>query len=144
MARVPYRYPSLEDFLTANELPVDGELENGWGAPLSVKGLVLEAAVLFADIARFTERTADMTPVETLAYVNTFFTWITAEALRDQGIIDKYIGDAMMVVFAEELGSEHPFADAVRTAVRMCENDVLRQNDAHKPVHGRGPYARSR
>jgi class 3 adenylate cyclase len=126
LKRVRYRYPSLDDFVTANELTVDGVLDDGWGAPLSVKGRELEAAVLFADISSFTERTADLSPVETLAYVNTFFTWITAEALREgPGIIDKYIGDEVMVVFASEFGSDDPFEDAVKAGLRMCENDVL-------------------
>jgi class 3 adenylate cyclase len=123
---VSYRYPSLEDFLTANELTVDGVLDDGWGASLSVKGRELEATILFADITDFSGRTADLTPAETLAYVNTFFAWITAEALRDTpAIVDKYIGDEVMVVYAREFGSKNPFVDAVRAARWMCENDVL-------------------
>lgn len=126
MARTRFRYRSLEDFVTANELSVDAVLEDGWGAPLSVKGRELEAAALFADISSFTERTADMSPVETLAYVNTFFAWMTAEALNEgPGIIDKYIGDEVMVVYAKEFGSEDPVGDALRAGYRMCRNDVL-------------------
>lgn len=70
----PWRYTSLEDFLTAAELSVDGRLDDGWGADVFIKGRELEnAAVLFADISGFSARTADMTPTETLIYVNTFF-----------------------------------------------------------------------
>jgi class 3 adenylate cyclase len=57
--------------------------------------------------------------------VNWFFTWVTAEALRGgKGIIDKYIGDEMMIVFSREFGSEDPFAEAVHTAGWMGKNDV--------------------
>lgn len=126
MARTRFRYHSLEDFVTANELTVDAVLDDGWGANFSVKGREIEAAVLFADITAFSTRTAAMTPVETLAYVNRFFTWMTAEALNEgPGIIDKYIGDEMMVVYAKDFGSEDPFQDAVRAATRMCQDDVL-------------------
>lgn len=121
-----FRYRSLEDFVTANELTIDAVMDDGWGAPMSVKGRDIEAAVLFADISTFTERTADMTPVETLTYVNHFFTWMTAEALNERpGVIDKYIGDEVMVVFSDQLGSDNAFSDAVRAAVRMAENDVM-------------------
>jgi class 3 adenylate cyclase len=55
-------------------------LDDGWGAQFAVKGRELEATILFADIADFSGRTADLTPTETLAYVNNFFAWISAEA----------------------------------------------------------------
>ncbi len=123
---VRYRYPSLEDFLTASELTVDGTLNDGWGAQFAVKGREIDATILFADISDFSGRTADMTPTETLAYVNNFFAWISAEALRDtNAIVDKYIGDEVMVVYSREFGSEDPFLDAVRAARWMCENDAL-------------------
>jgi class 3 adenylate cyclase len=123
---VRYRFPSLEDFLTASELTVDGTLDDGWGASFAVKGRELEATILFADISDFSGRTATMTPTETLAYVNNFFAWISAEALRDtNAIVDKYIGDEVMVVYAREFGSEDPFVDAVQAARWMCEHDAL-------------------
>jgi hypothetical protein len=121
-----WRYPSLEDFLTASELTVDGRLDDGWGGDVFVKGREIEATTLFADISSFSARTADMTPTETLVYVNTFFTWITEEALRHSaGVVDKYIGDEVMVIFAEEFGSKDSFVDAVRAARWICEHDVL-------------------
>jgi class 3 adenylate cyclase len=123
---VRYRCPSLEDFLTASELTVDGTLDDGWGASFAVKGRELDATILFADISDFSGRTADMTPTETLTYVNNFFAWISAEALRDtNAIVDKYIGDEVMVVYAREFGSADPFLDAIQAARWMCEHDAL-------------------
>lgn len=64
--------------------------------------------------------------METLVFVNNFFTWITAEGLRGRpGIVDKYIGDEIMVVFSTEFGSEDPVVDAVLTARAMIDGDVL-------------------
>ncbi len=124
--RRPFKYRALEDYLTSSELTVDGTVDDGWGAPLSIKGKEIEAAVLFADVSAFTERTADMTPVETLMFVNHFLTWMTAEALSNgHGIIDKYIGDEVMVVYSREFGSEDPLLEAVRAAVRMARHDVM-------------------
>lgn len=123
---ITYDYHSLEDFLTANMLTVDAQWNDGWGADFPVKDREIEATVLFADITAFSARTADLDPTETLAFVNNFFTWIAAEALRGRpGIVDKYIGDEVMIVFSEEFGSEDPFVDAVQTARWMGEKEVL-------------------
>lgn len=122
---VTYRYNSLEDFLISQPLNVNGIADDGWGATFPVKGREIEASILFADISAFSSRTLELTSTETLAYVNNFFTWITAQALRDRpGIVDKYIGDEIMVVFSKEFGSEDPFADALQTARMFAENDL--------------------
>ena len=82
--------------------------------------------ILFSDISSFSARTLDLTPVETLGFVNNFFSWITAEALQGgRGIVDKYIGDALMIVFSKEFGAEDPFVEAVQAARWMGEHDVL-------------------
>ena len=123
---VKYRYNSLEDFLATKPLSVDAECDDGWGASFPVKGREIDATILFSDISGFSKRTLDLSPTETLIFVNNFFAWISAEALRGRpAIVDKYIGDEIMVVFSKEFGSEDPFVDAVTTARRMCENDAL-------------------
>ncbi len=121
-----YRYQSLEDFLIANELTADGQLDDGWGASFPVKGREIDAVVLFADISAFSARTRDLSPTETLIFVNNFFAWISAEALHGRpGIVDKYIGDEIMIVFSKEFGSDDPMNDAIRAAFDMAEHDVL-------------------
>lgn len=123
---VRYPYASLEDFLNSHQLTVDGELDDGWNARFMVRGREIHAAVLFADISGFSARTADLDPTETLAFVNHFFAWITAEALRQRpGIVDKYIGDELMIVFSEEFGSSDPFRDALQAARWMGQNDAF-------------------
>lgn len=123
---VKYPYHSLEDLLAAQMQTVDGAVDDGWGATYPVKGREMEATVLFADITGFSARTVDLDPTETLIFVNHFFSWISAEALRGRpGIVDKYIGDEVMVVFSKEFGSDDPFRDAVQTARWMGQNDVF-------------------
>ena len=126
LSTVKYRYSSLEDFLISNPLSVDAQLDDGWGALYPVKGREVNAAVLFSDMSSFSQRTLSLSPTETLIFVNNFFAWVTAEALRrTHGIIDKYIGDEMMIVFSDEFGSEDPFQEAVQTARWMAENDCF-------------------
>jgi class 3 adenylate cyclase len=120
------RYHSLEDFLISSELTVDGQLDDGAGAMFPIKGREIEATVLFADISGFSRRTLELSAAETLIFVNNFFTWISAEALRNRnGVIDKYIGDEIMVVFSKEFGSADPFVDAVQAARWMGDHDAL-------------------
>lgn len=121
-----YRFRSLEDFLISTTLTVDGQLDDGWGAMFPVKGREIEATVLFSDIAGFSRRTLDLNPTETLIFVNNFFAWISAEALGEtKGIVDKYIGDELMIVFSKEFGSDDPFREAIQAARWMAEHDAL-------------------
>lgn len=122
---IKYRYNSLEDYLISSYLNVNGVADDGWGASYPVKGREIEATVLFADISSFSSRTLNLSSTETLIYVNNFFTWITAEALRDRpGIVDKYIGDEIMVVFSKEFGSEDPLVDAIQAAKAIGDRDL--------------------
>lgn len=126
---IKYKYNTLEDFLISHPLNVDVEADDGWGAKFPIKGIEIDATVLFADITGFTKRTSDLSPTETLIFVNNFFSWITAEAIKDRPcIIDKYIGDEVMLLFSKEFGSDDPFQDAVQAARWMVENDFLAFN----------------
>jgi len=123
---VKYKFNTLEDFLISHKLTVDTVLDDGWGAYFPVKGIELEATILFADISGFSLRTLNLSPVETLIFVNNFFSWITAEAIKNRPcIVDKYIGDEVMLLFSKEFGSDDPFLDALQTARFMVERDAL-------------------
>src|ERR1035438_1337606 len=121
-----YPYNSLEDYLQSNRLDVDGLLDDGWGASFPVKGRIIDAVVLFADMASFSSRSSELSPIETLIFVNNFFAWISAEGLKGRpGIVDKYIGDEVMAVFSKDFGSEDPLVDAVDAGRWMSERDLL-------------------
>ncbi len=121
-----YHYNTLDDYLISQPLHIDGLLDDGGFENFCVKGRELDATILFADISSFSSRTQELTATETLIFVNHFFAWITAEAIGHSGVIvDKYIGDAIMLVFSKEFGSEDPFIDAILAARRMAEHDVF-------------------
>src|ERR1035441_3176854 len=118
-------YRSLENFLISSPLSIDSQLTDAWNTEFTVKGREIEATVLFGDMGDFTTRTRKMNSTGTLLFVNEFLTWVTHEAVMlFHGIIDKYIGDEIMIVFSREFGSEDPVVDAVRTARWMGERDV--------------------
>lgn len=97
------------------------------------------ATVLFCDLRGFTsfaERTAPEQVVETL---NEFFTEMTSWARTCGGSIDKFIGDAVLVIFGLfEPEGEHPHAaaDGLRCALgmraRLAELNARRE-DADRP-----------
>jgi class 3 adenylate cyclase len=121
-----YAYNSLEDYLQSHRLDVDGLLDDGWGSAFPVKGRVIDAVMLFADMTSFSSRSDHLSPVETLVFVNNFFAWISAEGLKGgHGIVDKYIGDEVMVIFSKDFGSEDPLAEAVNAGRWMVERDAL-------------------
>ncbi|HKQ48538.1 MAG TPA: adenylate/guanylate cyclase domain-containing protein [Phycisphaerae bacterium] len=126
MGSVTYKFASLQDYVLSFPLSVEGTVDDGWGANVVVKGVETVAAILFADISGFTRRTSELSSTETLIFVNNFLSWITAEALKGgPGIVDKYIGDEIMVVFSQDFGSEDPFLDALNAARWMAERDEL-------------------
>ncbi|HXI13241.1 MAG TPA: adenylate/guanylate cyclase domain-containing protein [Thermoanaerobaculia bacterium] len=119
-------FNSLEDFLKSQRLTIDGLGEDGWGGSFPVKGREIEATILFADISNFSGHTSTLSSTETLAYVNLFFSWISAEGLSGtSGIVDKYIGDEIMIVFSREFGSSDAFAEALSAARGFGERDAF-------------------
>ncbi len=106
MKTINYRFNSLEDFLISSTSTVDGQLDDGWGALFRVKGREIAATVLFSDIAGFSRRTLDLNPTETLIFVNNFFSWISAEALREsKGIVDDRMFSSTITFPACEWGA---------------------------------------
>jgi adenylate cyclase len=86
---------------------------------MSLGGEKLEVTILFTDIRSFTTISENMDPQALVALLNEYFTEMVAIVLGQDGVVDKYIGDAIMVVF----GAPEPMADdalrAVRSAVGM-------------------------
>ncbi|NMB74450.1 MAG: adenylate/guanylate cyclase domain-containing protein [Myxococcales bacterium] len=75
-----------------------------------------ELSVLFSDIRDFT-RLSEQTPPDALVrFLNAYFAPMTGTVLECGGLLDKYIGDAIMAVF----GAPRRRADHARQAVRCA------------------------
>lgn len=119
-----YQFRTLEDFMTTTRLDINEIADDGWGAPIPIKAVEIQAVILFADISSFSKRTAGLSPIETLYFVNHFFAWTTSEAIRGTPcIIDKYIGDEIMLLFSERFGSSNPVDEALKTAQAFGNRD---------------------
>jgi len=71
--------------------------------------------IMFSDIRDFTPLSESMTPTENFEFINSYLSQMEPVISKHRGIIDKYIGDAIMALFA------HGADDAVSGAVAMLE-----------------------
>jgi adenylate cyclase len=81
---------------------VEGLIE---GPALAAEGQRRVMTVLFCDVKGFTSTSEGMTPQGLVKVMNRYFSTMSAPIRHHQGIIDKYIGDAIMAYWGP------PFAD---------------------------------
>lgn len=74
-------------------------------------------SVLFSDIRDFTSITENMTASESFAFINEYLQVMEPIIEKNNGFIDKYIGDAVMALFPDKNGAD----DAVRAAIDMMD-----------------------
>ena len=77
------------------------------------------ATVLFTDIRDFTRLTEKLDAQETVRLLNEFFTVMVDCVLKEGGMLDKFIGDALMAEFGIPLAHEDDEDRAVRSAILM-------------------------
>ncbi|KAJ3300723.1 hypothetical protein HK104_006021 [Borealophlyctis nickersoniae] len=78
-----------------------------------------KVAILFSDIRSFTTLAESMEPHEVVDLLNAHFSDAVNAIMAEQGILDKYIGDAVMAVFGVPFVSEEDSTHACSTALRM-------------------------
>lgn len=77
--------------------------------------------ILFCDIRNFTSISEKMSPTLLVTTLNKLFGPLTTIVLANKGMLDKYIGDAMMVLFNAPVDVENHAEKAVLTALEMIE-----------------------
>jgi adenylate cyclase len=118
--------PSVRDRLLAGTLELGGELRT--------------ASVLFCDLRNFTAMAERLSPGDVVATLNGFFAAMTVWVRECGGFVDKFIGDALLVVFGlfEAEGSSGHAAAALRCAVGMRQHlaalNVTRGAAGHSPL----------
>ncbi|HEX8465319.1 MAG TPA: adenylate/guanylate cyclase domain-containing protein [Abditibacterium sp.] len=89
-----------------------------YGDPRSIN-----AIILFSDIRDFTPRSANLTPQELATQISTYFESVVGIIHEHDGLVDKYIGDAVMAIwgFAPEVEGRLDAAKVLRCAQKMVE-----------------------
>jgi hemerythrin len=88
-----------------------------------------EMTILFSDIREFTTLSETMTPHENFRFINSYLSEMEPVIGRNDGIIDKYIGDAIMALFPGNAD------DALAAAIEM-----LAQLEVYNMGRGRAGY----
>jgi len=88
---------------------------------LKLGGDKKDLTVLFSDIRGFTTISEKLTPEELVHLLNEYLTAMTNVVFKYDGLLDKYIGDAVMAVFGAPLDQPDHALRACRTALGMME-----------------------
>jgi class 3 adenylate cyclase len=75
--------------------------------------------VLFADLVGFTSMSEKMDPEDVREIVNSYFTLWSASIEKYGGVVEKFIGDAVMAVFGLTVAREDDPENAIRAALDM-------------------------
>ncbi|MEJ2096260.1 MAG: adenylate/guanylate cyclase domain-containing protein [Deltaproteobacteria bacterium] len=79
-----------------------------------------EVSILFADIRGFTRMSSGRSPGSLVEFLNDwFFTPMGEIAYRHHGMVDKHLGDGMMVVYGVPLHQENDALMAVESGIAM-------------------------
>lgn len=80
-----------------------------------------DISILFTDLRGFTGLSENRAPADVLDFLNEYLTRMTAVIDRHGGVVDKYIGDAIMALFGAPLELENHAERAVACAIEMVE-----------------------
>jgi class 3 adenylate cyclase len=127
IVKTPYRCNTITDFLIAQPLTIDVELDDESTGCMSVKGIEFEATVLYAGISDFTRLSVELSPAEMLLYMNMFLTWAGECSGSERFfVIERFVDNALVLLFSTRFGSDDPFIDALQAARWMGEHDAMK------------------
>jgi class 3 adenylate cyclase len=113
-------------------------MEAGEAGLVSRKQLV---TVMFTDIVQFSQLTRNMPGDEVADLLNHHFTLLGACIERERGVVDKFIGDAVMAVWGGIGGLVGHADSAVRAALAIAraleDDDVARRHEGRPPIRVR-------
>jgi adenylate cyclase len=82
-------------------------------------GQAVLATILFSDVRSFTTITEQLGAQGTVALLNEYFTLMVDCIQREEGMLDKFIGDAIMAAFGIPVAHDDDADRSVRTAIAM-------------------------
>lgn len=115
-------------------------------AKVKLGGEEKEVTVFFSDIRGFTALSEKTAPKELVRILNKYFTLMTNEVLENSGVLDKYIGDAIMAFWGAPIEDRRQAENALKAALGMLEklkelNKELKSNGDPEINIGIGLYS---
>ena len=95
-------------------------------------GASTRATVLFSDIRGFTTLTEELGAQGTVAFLNEYFTIMVECINHEGGMLDKFIGDAIMAAFGLPIAHDDDEDRAVRAAIEMIRGCRRYSLERHK------------
>lgn len=86
---------------------------------LKLGGAEQELTILFSDLAGFTSISEKVPPATLVSLLNEYLTAMTGIILAEGGIIDKYLGDAIMAEFGAPIPTDDHADRALTAALKM-------------------------
>ncbi len=100
-------------------------------------GQNIETTVLFSDIRGFTALTEQLGAQGTVSLLNEYFALMVDCIQKEEGMVDKFIGDAIMAAFGTPVTHDDDADRAVRAAIAMI--NTLNKWNRQRASDGRGP-----
>lgn len=88
---------------------------------LKLGGDEKEISVLFSDLRNFTSMSEKLSPIELVSLLNQIFDPMTEAILKEKGMLDKYIGDAIMAIFNAPISLDAHGERAIQAALAMVD-----------------------
>ena len=101
---------------------------------LALGGETRNATIFFSDIRSFTAMSEKMQPNEVVEFLNEYMTRMVECVNKTKGVVDKYIGDAIMAVWGAPESSGSPAQDAINAvaAALMMRAALFNFNKARR------------
>ncbi len=107
--------PQVRDYLLGGNVELGGE--------------TLSVTVMFCDIRGFTTLSENMAPEKIVSLLNEYFTGLEKCISAHGGVINKYIGDAVMALFGAPIPIKDHAQEAFRASLDMRETLVQMNKD---------------
>jgi adenylate cyclase len=108
------------------------------GGESELGGKTQTVSILFSDVRNFTGLSEALGARETVSLLNEYFAEMVEVVTRHGGILDKYIGDAIMALFgapfAKPEDADHALAVGNGMLVTLRELNAKRQGEGKQPI----------